>query len=209
MIERIVFDLDGTLFETGEGIKHCTAYALEKVGAAPLTDAELNKFIGPSLYDSFTQTAGLDEQTATEAIEIYRAYYRDRLIEMSRPYDGIEDMLVKLAKRYELAIASSKPLVMVEQLLKEYDFAKYFAAVIAPDYARRGSDKCELILTAAQGHKCVMVGDTEYDINGAHKAGVKAIGVTYGYGDISGADFIASSPEEVSKIIFEKEKEIF
>lgn len=201
MKKGVIFDVDGTLFETGDGIKYCADYVLQSLNVPRLSEDKLNSFIGPSLFYSFTQTVGLDEQTALHAVELYRARYKDVILDMSRPYDGIEDMLSALyADGYMLAVASSKPLVMVQKLLDKYGVTKYFTRVCAPDYARRGSEKAALITEAAGGCDSLMVGDTKFDIDGAHEAGYAAIAVTYGYGErstLTSAEYFADTPQQV------------
>lgn len=207
----VIFDMDGTLFETGEGIIYCARYALECVGEPIPADEVLSKFIGPSLFDSFTETIGMSEERALKAIEHYRKRYREGGVDMSRPYDGIEDMLGRLkACGFVLSVASSKPLTMVKYLLDKHDLHKYFARVIAPDFATRSSDKSELVRAACVGDANIMVGDTVFDIEGAHGAGVKAIAVSYGYGKpdtLTAAEYIAATPAEICDIaVREREK---
>lgn len=114
-------------------------------------------------------------------------------------------MLELLAsEKYVLSVASSKPLVMVEKLLEHSGLRKYFARVCAPDYARRGSDKAKLVRAACAAENSVMVGDTHFDIDGAHGAGIKALGVTYGYGKVEtlfAADALARSPKEIPALV--------
>ena len=188
----VIFDVDGTLFDTGEGIIDCARHALAAVGAPPLAEEKLPGFIGPSLYHSFT-------------VEAYRARYQETGIELSHPYAGIDELLQMLDRDgYALSVASNKPLSMVHYLLDKYGYRKYFRAVFAPDFATRSSDKSDLIRQAAIAEHNVMVGDTRFDIEGAHKAGVKAIAATYGYGEaesLAKADWAAASPREVYEIV--------
>ena len=201
----VIFDIDGTLFDTGEGIKSCVRHAVKEVGMPPVDEAKLDLFIGPSLFHSFTVTAGFSEQTAEAAIEAYRKIYSQEGIFLSSPYCGVSEMIEILAsEKYVLSVASSKPLVMVEKLLEHSGLRKYFARVCAPDYARRGSDKAKLVRAACADENIVMVGDTHFDIDGAHGAGIKALGVTYGYGKVEtlfAADALARSPKEIPALV--------
>ncbi len=201
----VIFDVDGTLFDTGSGIKSCVREVVQDLGMPPIDEAKLDLFIGPSLFHSFTVTAGFDEKTAEKAIEAYRKIYAEKGLFDSHPYSGVPEMLALLAEdNYALSVASSKPLVMVEKLLEHNGLRKYFAKVCAPDYARKGSDKSELVRAACVAEKSVMVGDTHFDIDGAHGAGIKAAGVTYGYGkeeSLAGADGLARSASEVPPLV--------
>lgn len=183
MTHGIIFDMDGTLFETGEGIKASAHYAAKAVGMPPIPENKLNLFIGPSLYYCFTVTLGYDETIALKAIDAYREHYSAEGLMMSRPYDGVSELLDALHNNgYILSVASNKPLVMVQRLLDHYDYTRYFARVTAPDFARRSSDKTDMILAAVAADRSVMVGDTHFDIEGAHSAQMKAIAALYGYG---------------------------
>ena len=212
-MKTVIFDVDGTLFETGKGIKECVVYSLDKLGLPKISEEKLSKFIGPSLYYSFTVTVGMSDELAKKAVAIYRERYHAVGIDEAKPYDGVPEMLSSLYNSgYGLAVASSKPLVMVNRLLNKFDLYKYFSRVCAPDGAAVSSDKSGLVLEACGGGEGVMVGDTEFDIDGAHGAGVNAIGVTYGYGKPSSlvsADFIAHTPLEVNKIILTEGDGIF
>ena len=204
-MKTVAFDVDGTLFETGKGIKECVKYALDKLGLPQIGEDKLSKFIGPSLYYSFTVTVGLSDELAQKAVSVYREIYYAVGIDEAGPYEGVPQMLEALySSGYELAVASSKPLVMVNRLLNKFDLSKYFVRVCAPDGAAVSNDKSSLVRAAMGDTMGVMVGDTGYDIEGAHGAGVNAIGVTYGYGTseaLKNADYIAASPYEVQKII--------
>lgn len=209
----VIFDVDGTLFDTGEGIKECVRLAIKESGAVPLTETQLDSFIGPSLFYSFSTTAGLNEEQTKKAVENYRAHYWADGVKKAAPYAGIREVLNALrADGYTLAIASSKPIAMVEFLLEAHDMKKYFARVIAVDYARTDSDKAVLIKEALAEDSGVMVGDTRFDIDGAHTVGIRAIAAAYGYGSadtLADAEYTANSPQEVYKIVRAHAKEIF
>lgn len=196
----IIFDVDGTLFDTGEGIRDCARYALRTLGA-DFPEEKLNLFIGPSLFYSFHETVGLNEEQSHKGVELYRSRYQNTGIDLSRPYEGVEWLLDKLfTLGYTLSIASSKPQPMIEYLLHKHDFARYFTAVIGAQFATVSSDKSEYVRSASLGERNIMVGDTHFDIEGAHKAGVPAVAVTYGFGAVDTlqeAEYIAASPAAV------------
>ena len=110
MYKVILFDLDGTLTESGEGITKSVQYALERIGKPEPDLEKLKVFIGPPLMEMFMQYAQIDEATAKQAVEIYRERYSVTGIFENAVYPGIEDMLAQLEKKgYILAVASSKP----------------------------------------------------------------------------------------------------
>ena len=201
MTRCVIFDVDGTIFDTGEGIRYCARLALDELGARDFPDSKLNMFIGPSLFYSFNTIVGLDEETAMRGVELYRARYKTEGIEMSRPYGGMDKLLMRLKNDgFIITIASSKPISMVNYLLGKFDMAKYFEEVVAADFATVSSDKSDFIKKASKGDDNIMVGDTHFDIEGAHKAGVKVIAAAYGFGErstLEGAEYIADSVEDV------------
>ena len=110
MYETILFDLDGTLTDPGEGITNSVAYALKKYGIEVSDRSELYKFIGPPLVDSFMGYYGFSEEKALQAVEYYREYFRDRGIFENRVYEGVEDMLRSLqvsGKRIETRLSKA------------------------------------------------------------------------------------------------------
>ena len=114
MYKVILFDLDGTLTESGEGITKSVQYALERIGKPEPDLEKLKVFIGPPLMEMFMQYAQIDEATAKQAVEIYRERYSVTGIFENALYPGIENMLAQLEKKgYILAVASSKPEVYV------------------------------------------------------------------------------------------------
>ena len=127
MYKAILFDLDGTLTESGEGITKCVQYALEKLGR-PESDLEkLKVFIGPPLMEQFMKYADLDEATARKAVEYYRERYSTTGIFENCPYPGVEKLLQELRrKKYLLAVASSKPEYYVKQILDYFNLTDVY-----------------------------------------------------------------------------------
>lgn len=213
MFDTILFDLDGTLTDPGEGITNSVAYALRKYGIEVSDRSELYKFIGPPLKDSFMKYYGFDEDKAEEAIAYYREYFRDTGIFENRVYEGVEDMLRGLhANGKRIVLATSKPEEFAIRILEHFGLRKYFTVVAGASMDSSRSKKGDVIAYAIslcesfEKYTAVMVGDREHDIIGAKENGLKSIGVLYGYGDekelkTAGADYIVSSPIEVLLLI--------
>ncbi len=185
----ILFDLDGTLTDPGEGITNSVAYALRKLGQTPPPRAELEAFIGPPLIDSFMSLSGLDRPTGELAVKYYREYFSDRGIFENQIYPKIADMLKHLKEAGAvLSLATSKPAVYAAKILEHFDIAKYFDAVAGSELDGRRVKKAEVIKYALElldihdTASVVMVGDREHDTIGAAACGVTSVGVTYGYG---------------------------
>lgn len=209
----ILFDLDGTLTDPGEGITNSVAYALRKLGQTPPPRAELEAYIGPPLAGSFEQRAGLDRNTAELAVEYYREYFGVKGIFENELYGGIDNMLAALkAAGATISLATSKPTVYAKQIIEHFGIAKYFDAVAGSELDGRRVKKAEVIdyalelLGVSDRGSVIMVGDREHDIIGANKCGVASVGVTYGYGSheeltASGASHIVDSVDELTKYL--------
>ena len=210
MAEIFLFDLDGTLTESGTGIVNSVAYALKHF-KIPVSDEkkELYRFIGPSLKDAFSGFYGLDEEQTLEAIRVYREYYTRQGMFENRVYKGVEEMLSSLeVKGKRLMVATSKPEIYARQILDHFHLSSYFTFIGGSLMSETRTDKTEVIryLFESTGitnvSQAVMVGDRYYDMIGAKNAGVKRVGVLYGYGsreelEESGADLLIESPMDL------------
>lgn len=207
-----IFDFDGTVADTGKGIFTCASIAVKELGFSPLSDAQLRSFVGPPLFDSFMRTLGTDGETAAKAVEIYRANYSENGIYMFELYGGMDSLIRTLhANGIKLAIASAKPEKFIKRIIEHLNYGEFFGAISAPDLNNTEPSKTALIESActrlgADKSRAVMIGDRHFDILGAKEAGVKSIGVTYGFGcreelTQAGADFIADSVAELKKIL--------
>ncbi|MGO3792749.1 MAG: HAD-IA family hydrolase [Enterococcus gilvus] len=186
MKKIVLFDLDGTLTDSIEGILNSIRYMLEKKGLAISDTETLRSFIGPPLADSLKALYGISEAEAQEAVESYREYYADQGIKQLTVYPGVEKMLTDLSEDYSLAIATSKPEFFAEQVIENTGLTKYFTGIFGADLAGDRSKKADVItyaLEQLEGDTAVMVGDRKFDILGAKDNQLKSIGVLYGFGD--------------------------
>ena len=213
MFDTVLFDLDGTLTDPGEGITKSVGYALKKFDIITQDRCELYKFIGPPLKDSFMKYYGFSEEKAEQAIDYYREYFRDIGIFENEVYEGVEDMLRSLhADGKRLVLATSKPEEFAIRILDHFGLKKYFAVTAGASMDSSRSKKGDVIAYAISlcenfnKDTAVMIGDREHDIIGAKENGLKSIGVLYGYGDenelkTAGADYIVSTTEDILKLI--------
>lgn len=203
----ILFDLDGTLTDSADGIVNSVVYALEKKAIPYSNKQELRRFVGPPLQDSFRDYCGFSDEQSKEMVRLFREYFTDKGIYENAVYDGVPEMLDSLCKAgFTLAVATSKPEAFAKQILTRFGLAKYFKViagasmdgttkpvVIRQALARLGIEPSEHVL---------MVGDREHDILGAKEVGISSLGVLYGYGDEAelrkaGADHIVQTPSEI------------
>lgn len=184
----IIFDLDGTLLDTSEGILYCyhkTAKLLN-LKKNPIDNDSI--VIGGPLSDGFRTLYDIpDEETLTKAIDTYRNLYADEGITKFKAYSGIDTALSKLkSDGYKLGVATLKLEEYAKTMLNDAGLAKYFDIIHGWD----GTEKCTKAYTVTKvlfEQKClakdaVLVGDSVYDKKGAEIAGVDFLGVTYGFG---------------------------
>ena len=217
--ENILFDLDGTLTDPAEGILNSIRHSLTYYPEVKVPELEtLKRFIGPPLWESYVKYCGMDKQTAEEAVEHYREYFRPTGIFENKLYDGIPELLKKLKEAgVKVRLATSKPDVFARRILDHFGITEYFTSVQGS--ALDGSlikkeDVIAKIMTENAGitaSNTVMVGDTAFDVAGAKANGIPAIGVAYGYGSgveiaEAGAFMIVKSVEELAKIFLISER---
>lgn len=187
----ILFDLDGTVTESGRGIMNGIRYSMEKMGREELCRDEnlLKRFIGPPLTWSYTHLFQLSEQDTEEAILHFRDYYsvQGSLYE-NRLYDGIIELFeALLTADKKLVLATSKPELTALSVIRYFDIEKYFYFLGTANLEMKRTEKTDVlqyILNHCKGitkENSVMVGDRVYDIEGAKTFGMASIGVSYGY----------------------------
>ncbi|MGN8630746.1 HAD-IA family hydrolase [Blautia sp. HCP3S3_G3] len=210
MYKAIMFDLDGTLTESGEGITKSVQYALEKIGRPEPDLEKLKVFVGPPLLDQFMKYADTDEETARQAVAFYRERYGVTGIYENSVYPGIPELLEELRRKgYLLAVASSKPENYVNQVLDYFHLSGYFDVIVGSEMNGNRTRKAQVIEETLErlklsGHRnqVLMVGDKEHDVLGAREAGVSCVAVSYGYGTMEELEAaeplkIVSSAEEL------------
>ena len=172
-MRAVIFDLDGTLTQSDEGIYKSICYAAEKLGFAAPDEADRRKFVGPSLMWSFTELLGMGEEQARQALEAYRErYWKVGLFE-NRVYPGIRNLLRMLKRRGDwVAIATGKPMEPSRRIMEHFDLSRYFDRIVGPGFGEASAEKEDLIRAALPEvwDEAVMVGDRKFDIEGAAKA---------------------------------------
>ena len=213
----VLLDLDGTVTDPKEGITGAAAYALHRLGREVEPDS-LTALIGPPLHESFPELCGLNEEETKQAIREFRVYYSSRGWAENVPYAGMSKLLAQLrAAGLRLIIATSKPEAFARRILMRFELDGYFDLICGSRPEEKASaDKAsvvhEALKRAGETGRTVMVGDRRFDIIGAHKNDLPAIGVLYGYGcrdelESAGADALAADPEELRRLLLREEKE--
>jgi len=209
----ILFDLDGTISDPKEGITKSIQFSLREFGIDVEDLDTLTPFIGPPLRDSYKQFYGFNEADTERAVAKYREYYAETGIFQNALYDGIVPLLKTLQDRgKQLFIATSKPTVYAEKILKHFEIDQYFAFISGCELDGRRSKKSEVIQYALDNmgitrmDEAIMIGDRKYDILGAKALGIDSVGVLYGYGDLqeltaSKATFICETVDNILDVI--------
>ena len=214
MFDYILFDFDGTVVNTGEGILRSLQYSFREMGDAVPSFDELKKFIGPPVYYSFTHYYGIGEDRVGDYILKYRERYKKEGIYECELYDNMLTLIRTLKESgVRLGIASSKPEHLIFDVADYLDITKYFDAVVGvKSDASKHESKTGLILEAMEKlgvpekSAVLMVGDRHYDITGAKGAGVSVCGCLWGFGSEEEfieyeADFIVRDPMDILKLI--------
>ncbi|MBP3660043.1 MAG: HAD-IA family hydrolase [Oscillospiraceae bacterium] len=212
MIETVLFDLDGTLTDSGLGITKGVQYALGQLGYAVPPRESLFSFIGPPLHKSFQRHCGVDEAGAAEAVRQFRVYYNEMggILE-NEVYPGVRELLRDLrAAGKRLMVATSKPQAAAEKVMRHFGLDEFVPEIIGGTDDTRNT-KGKVIAYALREYgvdpaTAIMVGDREHDILGAAENNIPAIGITWGYGDraeleTAGAEAVFDTPAETVQYI--------
>ena len=189
MAKHILFDLDGTLTDSGEGIINSARLVFEHYHV-PVPDLPtLKAFVGPPLILSL-RNHGIPEDKLEEAIEVYRGRYRVVGMYENFPYPGIEDLLKSLkAQGHKLYVATSKPEYLAVGILEHFGLAHYFDQIRGASANDGNSRKADVITSVLkelpEDWEAIMVGDTIFDVEGAQEMNLPVIGVSWGYGNVA------------------------
>ncbi len=182
----ILFDLDGTLTDSGEGIINCALLTLEHFGLPLPKRKDMRVWIGPPLRTTLPKF-GLPEELLEDAIRYYRTHYTVTGIWENAPYPGIEQLLQRLLDAgHRLFVATSKPEHMAKAILERFGLARYFEDICGSCADGVRDSKDAVIAYLLEKLECtqniMMVGDTKYDVLGAKALSIPTVGVTWGYG---------------------------
>lgn len=211
----LLFDLDGTLVDSGEGIMRCAQHALAAFGISVADWHTLRAFVGPPLEDSFSDFYGFDKADTQRAVEVYRERYFSKGVFEQVPYEGVFDTLRQIRQcGYRIGLATSKMQRQANFVTGELfpDFAPLLDGVYARDDEGVRYTKADVVrhalgeLEVNDLSRVLMIGDRKFDIHGAHECGIDALGVLYGYGDraemeAAGADYVCESMTDLLQFL--------
>lgn len=213
-MKNILFDLDGTLINTGEGIISSIKKTASDMGLPSFSYEVLSAFIGPPLKDSFISVYKMEPDRAMEAVKIFREHYSREDMLLCSPYEGIRELLEDLtAKGCRLFVATSKPTPFAVKILDFFGFSRFFEETAGSCLDNTRSKKAEVISYLMEKYSLnaddtFMVGDKAQDLIGASACNIKGIGVSFGFGTMEELEgephlYIASSPEDLLRFFDE------
>lgn len=212
MYKAVIFDLDGTLLNTLTDLYNAVNHALCTFGFPERTIDEVRRFIGNGVKKLMERStpAGTSEKVNAECLDCFRAYYLQHMSDNTAPYEGVNELISALREKgIRTAVVSNKLHSAVADLCKDYFEGIEEAIGVSVEEERKPNPVNVLKVLDIFGisaDECIYVGDSEVDVETAHNAGVKCIGVTWGFRDedeliVNKADFIAHTAEEVFNLI--------
>ncbi|MCV7070998.1 HAD-IA family hydrolase [Mycolicibacterium rufum] len=184
--DLVIFDLDGTLTDSAEGIVASFRHALAAVGATVPEGDLVTRIVGPPMLHTL-QSMGLGER-ADDAIAAYRADYTSRGWSMNRPFTGVPALLADLAAAgVRLAVATSKAEPTAQRILAHFDLDGSFEVIAGASVDGTRASKADVLAHALEQlaplpERVVMIGDRSHDVEGAAAHGIGTIVVDWGYG---------------------------
>lgn len=211
MYKSVLFDFDGTIFDTGDGVMRSVQYALEKMGIYEDMD-NLRDFMGPPLVSMFMEKYQFSTEQADQAVDFFRERYTPVGWKECKPYEGIIDVVKRIRDSgIEVLIATSKPTHFAKDILKMYQMEDLFDFVSGAELNGDRTTKQEVIQAALNASEfdvsdMVYVGDRKYDVVGAHHFHIPCIGVKYGFSSENeleeyNCDYIVDTPEQILSLV--------
>lgn len=189
--KAVLFDLDGTLIDSSEGIIKSVRYALDYYGMEEPDTGKLYQFIGPPLSESFQKYYGFSAEKAYEAVGVYRERYNKTGIYECSLYPGVKECIRTLKKKgYRIGMASSKPEESCRRILEHFDILSLFDDVVGATFDGRRDKKEDVLQEVLYrwndllAENMYLIGDTIFDVEGAKAVGMPCIAVTFGFGDL-------------------------
>ncbi len=210
----ILFDLDGTLTDSQQGITATISRVLQALGRGAVSPEELVWCVGPPLRDSFVELLDGNDSLADEAMRLFGEFYEAGGMFLNRVYPTVHEALEKLhSEGLRLAVVTGKPSWQAKPILEHFGLARFFHSVHGPTAEDRSEDKRWLLKRALEAlgeppEACLYVGDRAVDVRGAAANGVRMVAVRYGYGSDdelreAGATCFADSPADWVSLIME------
>ena len=183
----VIFDLDGTLLNTSEGIISSYRYTLALLNLPEKSDEEICSYIGPTPQTIFKTHFGMKDEQAQQAANIFRERYKTHNLLKATVYDGVYDVMECLQRNgVKLAIATNKRQDYATEICRHFGFDKYCFPIVGADNENKLTKadlirKCLETLNVSNLSEAVMIGDTQGDKTAAETVGIDFFGVNYGF----------------------------
>ena len=213
-IDTIIFDLDGTLLNSLGDLHACFNHAIEHFGYPTRTIDEIKSFVGNGIKKAIERAlpCNVSNEELNKITNYFRDYYKDHMLELTKPYKGIIDLLTKLKEKgYKLAIVSNKHDDAVKNLSNHY-FGELIDIAIGEGYGTRRKPEIDGVIKAieildSKIENCIFVGDSDVDIKTANNANIPCISVLWGYRnktflEQNGANLFAETTKDIEKILY-------
>jgi phosphoglycolate phosphatase len=210
-MKLVIFDLDGTLVDSGEDIVRSVNELLKTMGRPPLPDARIRSYVGDGVRKLLERSLGPGSSLELGRAEtLYLSIYRRRLLDTTRPYPGVVPALEALHLDRPLAVLTNKPVAESLLILEGLDLNRYFRRVCGGDsFARRKPDPMGVRILqeelGAESHETLLVGDSRVDLETSRNAGVRSCLVRYGLGSWSEeearADLVVGDLRELTSLL--------
>ncbi len=189
--DLVIFDLDGTLADTQRDLATATNYTMRELGLPLHAPEKIASFVGGGLTLLLKRALGPelseDEALVERAASIFKPWYREHMLDETRPYEGISEVLDQLDKeRVHMSIATNKPRMFTAGIVETLFPARFEPVVACADDAPRKPDPtcvavCRAKHSAIVQARVLFVGDSVVDVETARNAGVDALSVTWGF----------------------------
>lgn len=186
--EFVIYDVDGTLIDPIQGVKHALDIMADQLGWRRITVQEMEGVIGPPMKKTLMRIYGLSETDATKFVSLFRKIYTEETLFECVMYPGVLEMMRKIHESgYKIGIATYKQTECATAIVRHYGMTEY-VDVVSGDSKNSTLTKADIIKRCIEElgvddlKKVLMVGDTIADYEGSQIVGVDFCGVTYGYG---------------------------
>lgn len=205
----LLFDLDGTLIDSGDDLTAAVNHVLGQDDLPALGREQVLRMLGdgaPVLVERAYAHHGAE--TPPDALTRFRAHYRAHCLDATRPYPGIVELLRRLAPERALAVATNKPTAFAERIVEGLGLGRFVGVVVGPEDAGAPKPSPGMLRAALErlGHapdEAVMIGDSPSDVEAGRRAGAATVAVLWGYRDrdlleAAGPDRIAATVGELA-----------
>ncbi len=211
MLKLLIFDLDGTLADTSIDITNAVNYALKPFGVRPFSVEEIKRMVGSgitNLLHSLVPPERSSENTLKDVVERFLGYYSKHILDNTIAYPGVKETLQQLGQ-YKKAVISNKRELFSKRVLEGLDILQYFDIVLGSDSVKEKKPSPVPVFEVLKRlgiskHEAIMIGDSNYDIESAHSAGIRIIAVTYGFRPremLRDADYMVENFGELLRLI--------